>query len=205
MAAGLSEEYILNLQKQIVLMEHEIKLLKDREVDQKNKASGYETLLRDGIPLNEHFLALKNKFNNEQDLLKKEVEYMQDEIRREENSNKQRNHKIEILKREYEEINTKHNEYKEATVKQMKDFEMRYFTEEHTKSIVTGEKQVLYDKVSALKNTNQNMSRSITKDRYHNNRDEVEKERKRITDEIQADINKLCEEVEVLQAKYEEE
>ena len=65
MAAGLSEEYILNLQRQIVVMEHEIKLLKDREVDQKNKASGYETLLRDGIPLNEHFLALKNKYNNE--------------------------------------------------------------------------------------------------------------------------------------------
>jgi hypothetical protein len=52
-------------------METEIKLLKDREVDQKNKASGYETLLRDGIPLNEHFLALKNKFNNEKDTLEK--------------------------------------------------------------------------------------------------------------------------------------
>lgn len=76
MAAGLSEEYILNLQRQIVVMEHEIKLLKDREVDQKNKASGYETLLRDGIPLNEHFLALKNKYNNEQDFLDKEVNIM---------------------------------------------------------------------------------------------------------------------------------
>jgi hypothetical protein len=32
-AKGLEEEYILNMQKQIVLMEHEIKLLKDREVD----------------------------------------------------------------------------------------------------------------------------------------------------------------------------
>jgi hypothetical protein len=73
MAKGLEEEYILNMQKQIVLMEHEIKLLKDREVDQKNKASGYETLLRDGIPLNEHFLALKNKFNNEKDVLEKQV------------------------------------------------------------------------------------------------------------------------------------
>ena len=76
MAAGLSEEYILNLQRQIVVMEHEIKLLKDREVDQKNKASGYETLLRDGIPLNEHFLALKNKYNNEKDFLDKEVNIM---------------------------------------------------------------------------------------------------------------------------------
>ena len=84
MTKGLEEEYILNLQKQIVLMEHEIKLLKDREVDQKNKASGYETLLRDGIPLNEHFLALKNKFNNEQDILKKNAEIMEEEIKKEE-------------------------------------------------------------------------------------------------------------------------
>lgn len=88
-------------------METEIKLLKEREVDQKNKASGYETLLRDGIPLNEHFLALKNKFNNEQDLLNKQVEIMEHEIKTEELSNKQRNHKIEILKREFEDINEK--------------------------------------------------------------------------------------------------
>ena len=46
-------------------MENKIKALKIREVDQKNQASGYETLLKDGIPLNEHFLALKNKYNNE--------------------------------------------------------------------------------------------------------------------------------------------
>ena len=69
--AGLEEEYILNLQKQIVLMEHEVKFLKEKEVDQKNSAAGYETLLRDGIPLNEHFLALKGKFNNEAKLLEK--------------------------------------------------------------------------------------------------------------------------------------
>jgi hypothetical protein len=67
----LQLEYIANLQKQVATMETEIKLLKDREVDQKNKASGYETLLRDGIPLNEHFLALKNKYNNESDSLLK--------------------------------------------------------------------------------------------------------------------------------------
>ena len=69
-------------------MEHQIKLLKEREVDQKNKASGYETLLRDGIPLNEHFLALKNKFNNEQDALKKKAEIMEDELRKLDNENK---------------------------------------------------------------------------------------------------------------------
>lgn len=83
-------------------METEIKLLKEREVDQKNKASGYETLLRDGIPLNEHFLALKNKFNNEQDVLKKKVEIMEAEIKQEEAENKKKSYKIDILKREFE-------------------------------------------------------------------------------------------------------
>lgn len=44
------------------------------------------------------------------------------------------------------------------------------------------------------------MGRAITKDKYHNNRDEIEKERRRTIDEVQADINKLCEECEVLQS-----
>lgn len=54
-------------------MELQIKQMKDREAESKNKASGYETLLRDGIPLNEHFLALKNKYNNDEKDLKKQV------------------------------------------------------------------------------------------------------------------------------------
>ena len=102
-------------------MEHEIKLLKEREVDQKNKASGYETLLRDGIPLNEHFLALKNKFNNEKDEMERYVKNLEEEIKREEMNNKNKRHKIDILKREYEEINERLQLYKEQTTKQIKE------------------------------------------------------------------------------------
>ena len=85
---GLEEEYILNLQKQIVLMEHEVKFLKEKEVDQKNSAAGYETLLRDKIPLNEHFLALKAKYNNEIKGLEKRLKMLEEEIKKEENGNK---------------------------------------------------------------------------------------------------------------------
>jgi len=120
-AKNLEEEYILNLQKQIMLMETEIKLLKDREVDQKNKASGYETLLRDGIPLNEHFLALKNKYNNEKDELNKFVASLLEENSKEEQANKNKRHKIEILKREFDEINQRFIAHKEATQKQIKE------------------------------------------------------------------------------------
>jgi hypothetical protein len=140
LAKGLEEELILNLQRQIVVMEHEIKLLKDREVDQKNKASGYETLLRDGIPLNEHFLALKNKFNNEQDFLKKNVQIMEDEIKREEDANSQRNHKIEILKREYDQLCYEFKTDKEKKALEFKNLETLLFTETHTKDILFEER-----------------------------------------------------------------
>ena len=93
----IHEDIILNLHKQIATMETEIKLLKDQEVDQKNQASGYETLLRDGIPFNEHFLALKNKFNNEQKELKGRVKNAEDEIALLEASNEKKRHSIETM------------------------------------------------------------------------------------------------------------
>ena len=61
-------------------------------------------MLRDGIPLNEHFLALKNKFNNEQDMLKKNADMVDEELKKEENINIQKNRRIENLKREFEEL-----------------------------------------------------------------------------------------------------
>ena len=205
MAKGLEEEYILNLQRQTVLLEQEIKLLKDREVDQKNKASGFETLLRDGIPLNEHFLALKNKFNNERDFLSKSIEVMEEEIQMEENKNKQRNHKIDILRREFDELSVKQKNLKEMQASKLKEFEMKLYTEQHTKDILTVEKQGWYDKVSTLKGVNQNMGRAITKDKYHNNREEVDRDRRKQIEETRNEISLLCEQVEVEQAHLESE
>ena len=46
---------------------------------------------------------------------------MEEDIKKEENANKQRKHKIDILKREFEEISTNLQKYKEGTAKQLKD------------------------------------------------------------------------------------
>lgn len=94
-------------------MESQIKLLKDQEVDQKNQASGYETLLRDGIPLNEHFLALKNKFNNEQKELRARVKNAQDEIERDEASNDNKRHRIEVMQNDFRKVLQRFEETKE--------------------------------------------------------------------------------------------
>ena len=65
------------------MLKHQIKIkcLKEREIEQKNKASSYETLLKDGIPLNEHFLALKTKYNTDRAKLEQEKQRIQDDIK----------------------------------------------------------------------------------------------------------------------------
>ena len=71
--------------------------------------------------MNEHFLALKNKFNNEKDELEKYVKSLEDEIKREELNNKNKRHKIEILKREYDEISNQFTANKDVTQKHLKE------------------------------------------------------------------------------------
>jgi hypothetical protein len=74
-----------------------------------------ETLLRDGIPLNEHFIALKNKFNCEKEEMERKARNLQDEIQNETMKNRQRQHKIEILGHEFNDIQGNHDKYKDTT------------------------------------------------------------------------------------------
>lgn len=184
------------MQKQIVLMEHEIKLLKDREVDQKNKASGYETLLRDGIPLNEHFLALKNKFNNERDELDKYVRTLEEEIRKEEMGNKNKKHKIEILKREYDEISQRFHGHKDQTMKQIRDMETKLYNERHTKTVLDSERLVVNKKLNDVKGQNAQFSREISRNKMFNKRDEERKDKKDRSDKLSSKIKDYNKDIE---------
>ena len=177
-------------------MEHEVKFLKEKEVDQKNSAAGYETLLRDGIPLNEHFLALKGKYNNEFKILEKNYKILEEEIKKEEGQNRNRKNKIDILRREYDEIRDQLQKYKEATAKQLKDSETSFFNESHTRDLLTLEKRVIFDRLADIRQSNQEMGREITRMRYHNNKDELMKARKTGIDDLKDRILKTGELIE---------
>ena len=101
-------------------MESEIKMLKDREIDQKNQASGYETLLRDKIPLNEHFLALKNKYNNEKNDIEEDKKLRENEIQNVIDNNDDKKQTISTLKNNYENAVMKLQETKDKSMQQIK-------------------------------------------------------------------------------------
>lgn len=98
---NLEDEYISNLQKQIYYLELEMKLMKDKEIETKNKVGGYEILFRDGVPLNEHFLALKTKYKNEREVFENRLEEMKAEIEQYESHNVQIEEEIESTNRNY--------------------------------------------------------------------------------------------------------
>jgi hypothetical protein len=86
-----------------------------------------------------------------------------------------------------------------------KELETRLYTEIHTKDTLTIDKNIQNTKVGLIKSENQTMGRAITKDKYHNNREEQAKEKKRVMDEMNDEITKLSENCELEQSKLEEE
>ena len=66
--------------------------------------------------MNEHFLALKNKFNNEQKELKARVQNAKDDIERDEASNENKRHRIEVMQNDFRKIQNRFEETKERAL-----------------------------------------------------------------------------------------
>ena len=60
---NIEEEYIKGLQDEIKYLEYELKLLKDKELEQQASLSQLDRFFNDGVPLNENILAIKNQYN----------------------------------------------------------------------------------------------------------------------------------------------
>ena len=114
-------------------METEIKLLKEKEVEQKNRASGYETLLRDKIPLNEHFLALKNKYNNEKNALDKKFETETKRHDDHKRNNKNLKDQIQSSQVECNKMSQRIQEGKDQGNQESNTLETKLWMETHTK------------------------------------------------------------------------
>lgn len=61
---NIEEEYINGLQDEIKYMEYELKLLKDKEIEQKASLNQLDHFFSDGVPVNDNILAIKNQYKN---------------------------------------------------------------------------------------------------------------------------------------------
>ena len=65
----LEDQYINGLQEEIKYLEYELKLLKDKELIEREGVNELDNFLKDQIPINENILAMKNKYNSTKEQL----------------------------------------------------------------------------------------------------------------------------------------
>lgn len=75
----VEEEYIKALQEEIKILEYQMKILKDKEIEQQAAVSQIDKFFSDGVPLNPNILALKSQYQNK----KAEDERTLDRMRKE--------------------------------------------------------------------------------------------------------------------------
>ncbi len=121
---------------------------------------------------------------------------LEDEIRREETANKNKRHKIEILKREYEEISRQYDLFKDTQQKTTRDMETKVHNEKHTRATLDKERNALASLVADLKQVNAHLSRDISRAKMFNKKDEEKKLKREELKKLELDIRDRNEKIE---------
>jgi len=188
------DDYIASLQKQVYYLELEMKLMKDREIDTKNKVGGYEVLFRDGVPLNENFLALKTKYKNERDNFENMIRNLDNTITRTDEENQNLQMQIEQTNKNYYDIIQKINSYSDDYTHKLFDINGKLFNEVNTLSSLNSDKDKLGRDLFRFTSENTQHNRTLEKNALfkEDNGDKNEKLRKHNENKF-ADIDKLTE------------
>jgi len=144
--------------------------------------------LRDGIPLNEHFLSLKNKFNNEKDTLSKEQKNLEEDIHKQEGKNQQTQDNIDTKKKDIQAANADFEKLRKDKNKEMRSIETEFYSALHRKTQLTEDKKRLNTHLGTLRQDNHGTDREIARLKKFSKADQVhkqqEEEHKKNTDDV---------------------
>ena len=160
---GKEDDYIASLQKQVYYLELEMKLMKDRELETKNKVGGYEVLFRDGVPLNEHFLALKTKYTNEKDRFEAMITNLSTAINNTEAENQNLQMQIEQTNKSYYDLIQKLSQSNSDYTTKIFDINGKLFNEINTLESLNTDKTKLSKDLFRFTSENVHHNRTIEK------------------------------------------
>lgn len=188
----IEDEFISNLQKQIYYLELEMKLMKDKEIETKNKVGGYEILFRDGVPLNEHFLALKTKYTSEKDQFEKYISDMNAEILSIENENKFLQNQLEETNKNYYNIIEKLSQNSDYFSNKVFEINSKLYNENNSKESHLKDKDLLNKSLYKYNSENVHHNRTLEKNKlFKDNLDEKNKNTRERNNEKFEEIDKL--------------
>ena len=201
------DDYISSLQKQVYYLELEMKLMKDRELDTKNKVGGYEVLFRDGVPLNENFLALKTKYKNERDAFEKIILDLNTNI---DNTNKENinlTNQIEQTNKNYFDLLQRLAKTETDLNQAIFDTKQKLYTTENSLIHLKDDNNALNKSLYRFEQENIQHNRIIEKNNmFYEDPTEKNEKTKKDADEKWSDVNRVTEktllELDSLEKKY---
>ena len=201
------DDYIASLQKQVYYLELEMKLMKDRELDTKNKVGGYEVLFRDGVPLNENFLALKTKYKNERDQFEKMILDLNTNIDNTKKENENLNNQIEQTNRNYFDLLDRLNKTELGMNQAIFDTKQKLYTTENSLVHLKDDNDSLNKNLYKFEQENIQHNRIIEKNQmFYEDPTEKNEKTKKEADEKWSDVNRVTEktllELDSLEKKY---
>lgn len=204
----IEEDYISNLQKQVYYLELEMKLMKDKEIETKNKVGGYEILFRDGVPLNEHFLALKTKYTNERDAFDALIAKLEKEISDYDNENKFFENETKNSQKNYYDYLERNSTNEEAYNNRIAELRQKVINEKNLIILNTKDKELYSKQLYQINSQNAHINRTIEKNNlFKEDKEEKNKLQKEKLNDKFKEIDKLVErgllEEEAIKRKYE--
>ena len=201
------DDYISSLQKQVYYLELEMKLMKDRELDTKNKVGGFEVLFRDGVPLNENFLALKTKYKNERDQFEKMILDLNNNIDNTKKENENLNNQIEQTNKNYFDLLEKLNQTEAGLNQAIFDTKQKLYTTQNSLIHLKGDNDSLNKNLYRFEQENIQHNRIIEKNQmFYEDPTEKNEKTKKEADEKWSDVNRVTEktllELDSLEKKY---
>lgn len=203
---SLEDEYIKNLQQQIAYQELELKLLKEKELEQKQSVGQIDKFFNDGVPLNENILALKNQYTH----IKRTLENRIDEL------NEQRLEEIRHaaeLKAYYEKQSGTLKTINDAIQKKEKDFSetmndlrMTYLNEKHRRVQAEADFKKMQIQLKQTNDENLKMTRDLERENIlvHHKEDTLKNARKKTLDDLKSKDQWLTQlEAEVIKKRSE--
>ena len=191
---GKEDEYIASLQKQVYYLELEMKLMKDRELETKNKVGGYEVLFRDGVPLNEHFLALKTKYTNEKEHFENMINGLMTTINNTDNENQNLQLQIERTNKSYYDIIQHYSQSNSDFGGKIFDINGKLFNEINTLTSLNDDKNKLSKDMFKFTSENVHHNRTIEKNNlFKEDVDEKNEKIKKHNEEKFDEIDRLTE------------
>ena len=160
---NVEDEYIKNLQQQIAYMELELKLLKEKEMEQKASVSQIDRFFNDGVPLNENILAMKNQYNATKKDFESQIDDNNQHRLEEEKTQRDLKFHYEMLNARLSDMLEDDKQKRAHHEKELREISFAYINEKHVRSGMDKELKELKEQHKKLYDENLRIERDIDK------------------------------------------